>query len=163
IWNRQGQLLRYFRADSRNLLGITWSPDGQQLLTGGSDKMLSLWTAQGRRLKTWHAHQDLINSVAWSHTVNGVSVIASGSRDRTVKLWTTEVQLLRTLTGHQQSVNVVTFSPDGQWLASGSDDTTVRLWRRSGQAVRTIPTGNSSILTVAFSPNNQTLLAAGAG
>ena len=56
--------------------------DGSRFLSGNSDHTLNLWDARtGKLLKAFKAHDDKVNSVAFS--ADGTELL-SGSEDRTV-------------------------------------------------------------------------------
>jgi dipeptidyl aminopeptidase/acylaminoacyl peptidase len=110
---------------NNSVWSVSFSPDGQTIATGSSDKTVKLWNRDGTLLKTLTGHNDSVWSVSFSPDGQ---TIATGSSDKTVKLWNRDGTLLKTLTGHNDSVWSVSFSPDGQTIATGSDDKTVKLW-----------------------------------
>ena len=148
---------------------VAFSPDGQTLATGSSDKTVRLWTVTDPAHPTplgppLTGHADTINSVAFSPDGQ---TLATGSSDKTVRLWTVTdpahpTPLGPPLTGHTNYVNAVAFSPDGRTLATGSSDKTARLWTVTDPA-HPVPLGppltghTNSVLTVAFSPDGRTL------
>ncbi|PIE82905.1 MAG: hypothetical protein CSA09_04780 [Candidatus Contendobacter odensis] len=64
---------------------VTFSPNGQQILTGWNnfDHFAVLWDTQGNKLKEF-AHSDDVNSVSFSP--NGQQIL-TGSNDKTAKLY----------------------------------------------------------------------------
>jgi len=74
----------------RNLMvSVRWSPDGKQLLTGGSDGLARIWTLtdtdfQGSGRQRWNlrakmqVHSQAVRAVAWSP--DGQHVLTSGRR-----------------------------------------------------------------------------------
>ena len=104
---------------------VVFSPDGQTIALGSTDKTVKLWSRQGKLLNTLNGHNDSVISVMFSPDGQ---TIASGSGDKTVKLWSRDGRLLNTLKGHDVYVRSVVFSPDGQTIASGSEDKTIKLW-----------------------------------
>jgi len=111
---------------------VAFSPDGQYILCGNSDRSLSLWSdwkAEDRwqRAKSFTGHQDQITCVAYSPDGK---LVASGSLDKTVRIWkAADGKQVRVLSGHTAGVTAVAFLPDGPYLVSGSSDHTVRIWR----------------------------------
>jgi len=104
------------------------------------------------------AHQDGVNTVAWSPDGE---TLATGARDNTIKLWTNKGQLIQTLRGHQGSVYRVVFSPDGETLASASQDNTIKLWTNKGQLIQTLRGHQGSVYALNFSPDGSILASAG--
>jgi WD40 repeat protein len=116
------ETLGAWKADHKS---IAFSPDGQRLATGSTDRVIHLGALQGdpTLLK---GHRSEVCSVAFRPDGQR---IASGSKDYTVRLWNVELAAeVKTLEGHTGAVHGVAFSPDGKLLASGSADKTVRLW-----------------------------------
>ena len=67
------------------VLSVSFSPDGQTLVSGSSDKTLQLWNANtGKHIRTLKGHKNSVFSVAFSPDGE---TIASGSWDRTLRLW----------------------------------------------------------------------------
>ncbi|KAI9235120.1 MAG: WD40-repeat-containing domain protein [Podila humilis] len=60
-------------------------PSGQQIASGGEDRMIRLWDAQtGACCQMLSGHKDRVMSVAYSSSGNQ---LASVSEDRTIRLW----------------------------------------------------------------------------
>ncbi|MBE9235138.1 hypothetical protein IQ227_03550, partial [Anabaena aphanizomenioides LEGE 00250] len=122
-----GNLLQTLTGHSNRIRSVAYSPDGQTLASGSSDKTIKLWDVKtGNLLQTLSGHSHWVNSVAYSPDGQ---TLASGSYDKTIKLWNVKTgNLLQTLTGHSNRIRSVAYSPDGQTLASGSRDETIKLW-----------------------------------
>jgi TonB family protein len=157
-----GNLLQTLSGHSYSVISVAYSPDGQTLASGSSDKTIELWNVKtGNLLQTLFGHSNWVNSVAYSPDGQ---TLASGSRDKTIKLWNVKTgNRLQTLPGHSDSVRSVVYSLDGQTLASGSDDKTIKIWDvKTGNLLQTLPGHSSSVWSVAYSPDGQTL-ASGSG
>ena len=136
---------------------VAWSPDGQTLASGSSDKSIKLWdVASGQEKATLAGHSGGVVEVAWSPDGK---TLASGSQDRSVKLWdSTTGKEQATLAGHSGSVLSVAWSPDGQTLAGGSWDDTVTLWNPvTGKEKLTLVGHSGRVRRVAWSPDGQSL------
>ena len=141
----------------RTVNSVSFSPDGKQFATGGSDGVVRLWDAvSAKELLTCRARKNSVHSVAFS---SDGERLASDSVDNSIKLWDSHTgECLRTFTGHENSVRSVAFSPDGEWLASGSYDKTIKLWNsHTGECLRTLKAHKNSISSVTFSPDGEWL------
>ena len=151
-----GQLARNFTGYGQVVNSVAFSPDGQFLASGSSDRSVKIWrVSNGTLVSSRFDHTQRVNAVAFSP--NGQWLV-SGSDDQTAKLYrTSDWGLERTLTGHSNQVFAVAFSPDSMSLATGSWDQTVRLWNVSDWTLAfSLPHG-SGVGAVAFSPNGNTL------
>jgi WD40 repeat protein/tetratricopeptide (TPR) repeat protein len=146
--------------DQNQVNDVSFSPDGQRLVTVGQDGMVRLWNRQGQQLNQWQGHQGAIFSVKFSPT--GQKLVTAGA-DNTARLWSVSGQQLAQMQGHQAAVTSVDFSQNGQLLATGGEDGTVRLWNQKGQQLRQWDGKDSQgkLWDVSFSPNGQQLATTG--
>ena len=136
------------------VLGVDFSPNGEQIVSAAGDNTVKLWQRNGKLIETFTGHTDTVLDVTFSPDGE---TIASAAKDGTVRLWNRNGRLLRTLSGHQGAVEKVVFSPDGEILASASEDNTVRLHDRGGDLVGVLIGHEREILTVVFSRDGQTI------
>lgn len=116
---------------------LSWSLDGDRLLSGGWDNMIKLWQVGGadedgwRLLASFEGHDAGVQSVAFAP---GGRRAVSGGWDHQLKLWHVGGDdvagwgLLGILGAHAGAVYAVAWSPDGRRVASGGDDRAVKLW-----------------------------------
>ncbi len=148
---------------------VSISPHGLILATASDDKMVKLWTLEGKNIQTLEGHDDAVTQVSFNQ--NG-TMMATASSDRTIKLWqfneqTKQFQLLKTLIGHDNSILDLKFSPDGQTLASAGLDNTVKLWRSNQKIYQKSEIYHNNIhqgfiYQVRFSPDGKKIATASA-
>lgn len=155
---------------------VVISPDGQLLVSGGSDRTITVRSLRtGKLLCTLNGHSGSVFAVAISP--DGQTLI-SGGWDKTIQVWNLNTALrqsrnpsdglLYTLTGHADGVNCLALSPDGKLLASGSEDSSINLWDLSTQRqvlrspLLTLTGHSEGVRSIAMSPDGQTLVSVSA-
>jgi WD40 repeat protein len=117
---------------------LAYSPDGQTLATGSSDRRIKLWDARTDQEKVnLSGHSGFVYSLAFSPD-GRILVSVAGSE---VKLWDVgTAQELMSLAGHTGAVYCAAFSPDGQTLAtagaSANGKGEIKFWRAPGPRPR---------------------------
>uniref|UniRef100_B8HXM0 WD-40 repeat protein n=1 Tax=Cyanothece sp. (strain PCC 7425 / ATCC 29141) TaxID=395961 RepID=B8HXM0_CYAP4 len=159
---RNGSLVQTLEANG-GIRGVAFSPDGRQVISGGSNGTVKLWRRDKLGRFPRHPDQSLVGHQTAVYAVSfnpQGNLIASGSADQTIKLWRPNGQLFQTLTGHRGAINSVSFSPDGKTLASASSDNTVKLWQPGKDAVKTLEGHDAGVADVKFSPDGRLLASA---
>jgi WD40 repeat protein len=139
---------------------LTFSPEGDQVLTGAGRGALKLWDAKtGQQLAAFVGHANYISACAFSPDGKR---FASASRDETIRVWDPATgQLTALLTGHTAEVSRLAFSPDGKFLVSASGDKTLRWWNAlTGAALATLSGHTDEIHACAFAPDGTRIVSA---
>ena len=139
---------------------VTFSPDGETLASGSSDKTVRLWDVRTRKLRqTLAGHNEMVTTIAFSPDGK---TLASGSWDKTVRLWNIQTGKQKTVLRHNGRLHTLAFSGSGAILASGASDETVRLWNvQTGELKQTLTGNEGPVFAVAFSPDGRTLASGG--
>ncbi|MEH2196006.1 MAG: caspase family protein [Nostoc sp.] len=148
-------------AHSAEVVSVSFSPDGQTIVSASNDKTAILWGRDGTKLRILTGHTAKVRSVSFSPDGQ---MIATASFDRTVKLWRTkDGSLIRTLNGHTAEVVSVSWSSNGEMIATGSADRTAKIWKVSdGHLLRTLSGYKDFVNSVSFSPDGEILAIASA-
>jgi len=105
---------------------VSFSPDGNYIVSASFDKNIKLWTKSGKYLTTFRGHVGEVYQVCWSADSR---MFVSGSKDSTMKVWDSKkMKMLMDLPGHADEVYSVDWSPDGRAVASGSKDRLLKFW-----------------------------------
>jgi WD40 repeat protein len=145
---------------SNDIWSITFSPDGQLLVSGRGGGDILIWDVATQKPagEPFFAHTDTVMAVAISPDGR---LLASGGGDWLIRLWEMDTgePIGEPLAGHTDAVISLDFSPDGHILVSGGWDGTIRVWDvATGQAIgQSIIAGSSIMSSVTFSPDGTTL------
>lgn len=176
------EINRFEKHDGK-VFSVTFSPDGQQLVSVGADQTVRFWklgktvgensgeTCQQAEQQEIGFHSTSVRTLAYS---SDQDYMATGDANGVVKLWTCNGQLHKTLSQTHQvrdregkiqasRVNRVQFSPGSQYLASAGSDGQIFLWTRSDgfrDLIRVEHQDSTPITTLVFSPNGKYLASA---
>ena len=152
IWQRDGRLLRTFKAYQGPVIGVAISPNGQLIASSNGDTTVKLWRRDGTLVKTLTGFKAATGKVKFSP--DGKLIVASSAD--TIKLWRSDGRLLKTLR-HGVIFTPVVFSPDGELMVSAADSGTLKIWQRDGTLLKTLSGIPSPVFSIAFSPDGKTL------
>ncbi|GBG32365.1 Notchless protein-like 1 [Hondaea fermentalgiana] len=136
------------------LLHVSFSPDGEQLASGGGDTTVRFWNVASRMPRhVCKGHRNHVLCTAWSP--DGLR-FASGDRNGELRLWdpATGAAVGKPLTGHRQWITSLAWEPQHanpacERLISGSKDGTARVWNvRTGRSEMTLTGHSDSIEAV---------------
>ncbi|HEY1600046.1 MAG TPA: c-type cytochrome domain-containing protein [Pirellulales bacterium] len=159
-------------ASEQPIRTVAFSPDNVQLVTGGDDRLIHLWSADnGAAFETYSGHAAPVLAVAFA----GDGRVVSGSADKSAIAWDLHPAWTwqRTIGGPESAllvdrVTALDFSPDGKLLASGSGEPSrsgeLKIWNvADGTLAREIADAHSdTIFGLDFSPDGKYLASCGA-
>ncbi len=141
------------------IYSVNFSPDNKLIVSGGSDKAVKLWNADGSERAVLEGHDGVVSSVNFSS--DGKSII-SASGDKTVRIWNADGSERAVLKGHDAAVTSANFSSDGKSIVSAGLDGTIKLWNADGSKQETFKEGHQgSVWSVNFSPDGDSIISSG--
>jgi WD40 repeat protein len=152
---RTGNLLQTFPGHRGRVRAVTFSADGQTVVSAGDDRRALIWdVASGQLLRTITAHSTALTSLAF--TPDGGRLITA-SQDGSVNL--SEIASRSSgedlvCRGHEDFVLNVAFDTQGQRLASASADGTVRVWNAARGELELVLTHPPALVAAASSSPN---------
>ena len=82
------QFVSKFEGHRQEVCGLKWSPDSQQLCSGGNDNRLLVWSPKTTEpVLKFYDHEAAVKAVAWSPHQHGLLVSGGGTADRTIRFW----------------------------------------------------------------------------
>ena len=163
VWDAvTGNDLRQMTGHPGGALAVSFTSDGETLLSAGADNIVRLWDprsgeALGEITENFGAFE--VVAFAPDHTT-----IALGSWESTIRFCDIasgrEISQIR---GPRVGVKALAFSPDGRALATGSVNGSIGIWERaSGKERRQLPKHADGTFCVAFSSDSRRLATSGA-
>lgn len=161
---RDGTLLRSFKAHEGEITKVLFNPVDKNLVTLGKDNQIKLWDLSVNLLKSWQWKQEISNSIFDSiqdanFSPDGKILATIGGSERKIQLWNLEGVLLRSWQVDNIVVTSVNFSPDGRTLVTAGDKT-VKLWDLEGKLLKVISGHQANIISVKFSPDGKIIATA---
>jgi WD40 repeat protein len=149
---------REFVAHERPIAALAMSADGKLLVTGGDDRVVTIWDAErGLRQASFRAPD----------TVTAVALSSDGKR-LAIGMWNGSVLLRKAvgtgkellLRAHEENVTSLVFGSGGIVLATASGDDRCKLWQAErGMPLLTLdPGGDYDITSVALSAGGKWLM-----
>ena len=132
-----GTVLHSVNAHNNWVTTLSYDPNNQFLVTGGSDFTVKIWDTTGVNKGTLIGHTGHLTKVLVS---NDGSKIYSSSKDNTVKIWDVATKsLLRTIYVSNSDVNAIALSPSNDHLVTVSSDSIIRIYETAmGQKIDSI-------------------------
>ncbi len=87
LWTSDGALIKTIKGNTRGMMAVDFSPDGQMLVAVGASGAVKLWKIDGTEITTLTGHEGNVWGVAFSP--DGKQIASAGD-DRTVILWDVE-------------------------------------------------------------------------
>jgi WD40 repeat protein len=150
-------------AHSGHVASVAFAPDGQVLLSAGTDNTVQPWTVPSwKPVRTRECCEERIDTLSFFPEGR---LLVSGPSDTTASPWRfPSGHLLHALRGHKKTVACVRVSPSGRPLASAPYDDLAKLWPLpAGEELATLKGHSRNVTTVAFSPDGETLAGYGSG
>jgi cell division cycle 20-like protein 1 (cofactor of APC complex) len=169
-------LVRDIRADEpsiydwekhkQEVCGLKWSPDDQQLASGGNDNKLFIWSVHNKDpLAKFSDHCAAVKAIGWSPHQHGLLATGGGTADRCIKFWNTlTLQPIHSIDTGSQVWNL-TFSKNVNEIVSthGYSLNQIIVWKYpTMQKVATLTGHTYRVLYLSLSPDGQTIVT-GAG
>ena len=142
---------------ANGVLAVSYSQDGERLVTGGADRTARVWDSDtGKLLADFTDHDGSIGGVAFHPSGE---LVATASEDRSVRVWrAADGRQVQQVGGLGGPLRAVAFSRDGRLLAAGGSAGQTFVWAwPSGRLVGTFKMHADLINSVAFAADGRIL------
>ena len=154
---------------TQEVCGLTWSPDGETLASGGNDNLLCLWDATasaraGPRFQ-FTDHQAAVKALAWSPHERNLLATGGGTADRSIKFWNTQTGALLNSIDTGSQVCALKWNPFEKEILSshGYSRNQLTLWKYPSMSkIKEFEGHTARVLHMAVGPDGGTVLSAAA-
>eukprot|EP00957_Ditylum_brightwellii_P209992 15364458-Ditylum_brightwellii.AAC.1 len=154
---------------TQEVCGLSWSPDGLTLASGGNDNKLCLWDAATSSTSSPRfaltEHQAAVKALAWSPHERNLLATGGGTADRTIKFWNGQTGALLNSIDTGSQVCALQWNPFEKELLSshGFARNQLCLWKYPTMAkVKELDGHTARVLHMACSPDGGTVVSAAA-
>lgn len=135
VWHYDGAVVKcVFDAHSSDIKCIGWAPDGSNIVTGGKDLAVCVWTAGGILVRRIHSpyHMDYIGRIAWAPDGSAFATLGG---NHNICVWNVKDMTV--------STHIVCVALDLAWASDGSKfavlgNNEISLWTAGGKAITRI-------------------------
>jgi cell division cycle 20-like protein 1 (cofactor of APC complex) len=151
----------------QEVCGLKWSPDEQQLASGGNDNKLFVWSSNNfsRPSCKFTSHTAAVKAIAWSPHQHGLLVSGGGTADRCIRSWDTlNNNMLGSIDVGSQVCSLLFSNTVDELVSShGYSQNHIYVWKHSNMRKLATLTGHTSrVLYLAASNDGETIVS-GAG
>lgn len=150
----------------QEVCGLQWSPDGQQLASGGNDNLCCVWdVGQTTPRYAFDAHTAAVKALAWSPHQANLLASGGGTADRTIRFWNTSTGACLNTVDTKSQVCALQWSKLRNEVISshGFSQNQVIVWKYPSMSKLAELTGHTQrVLHMAQSPDGTTIVSAAA-
>eukprot|EP01137_Pigoraptor_chileana_P013726 Opistho-2@67564 len=150
----------------QEVCGLRWSPDEEQLASGGNDNKLFVWgRTHTTPIQRFAEHTAAVKAIAWSPHQHGLLASGGGTADRCIRFWNTVTgQALQHTDTGSQVCNLVWSKTVNEIVSThGYSQNQIVVWKYpSMRQIATLTGHTYRVLYLAMSPDGQTIVT-GAG
>lgn len=154
------------RGHEQEVCGLKWSPNGQQLASGGNDNLLHIWDANNDRpTHCITSHQAAVKALAWCPFQSNLLASGGGTADRCIKFSNTHTGAVLNSIDTASQVCALQWSRHEREILSshGFSQNQLCLWKYPSMVKVAEFTGHTSrVLHLAQSPDGTTVVSGAA-
>ncbi|GAM17015.1 hypothetical protein SAMD00019534_001900, partial [Acytostelium subglobosum LB1] len=153
---------------TQEVCGLKWSPNGQQLASGGNDNIVNVWDVNNEAgfetpKLTFEQHTAAVRAIAWCPWQQDLLATGGGAADRTIRFWNTQTGACLNQIDTMSQVCSIQWSLHHKELVSshGFSQNQLCVWKYPTMTKIAELNGHTSrALHTAISPDGETVVSA---
>ncbi|KAH0849014.1 hypothetical protein HID58_090454, partial [Brassica napus] len=166
IFNNDVRFMSYpvstYKGHTQEVCGLKWSASGQQLASGGNDRLVHIWdrSTSTQWLHRLRGHTSAVKALAWCPFQSDLLASGGGAEDRKIKFWNTRTgACLNSLDTASQVSSLLWSNNQRELLCSHGSQLT--LWKYPSMVKMAELSGHTSrVLSMTQSPDGCTVVSA---
>lgn len=153
---------------TQEVCGLSWSPDGRYLASGGNDNLVHVWPRvqeggagnESQSVRCWSEHQGAVKALAWCAWQPNVLASGGGTSDRHIRIWNVNSGSCVSSLDTQSQISSLVFAPNYKELVSahGYAHNNVVVWKYpSLTKIAELSGHEDRVLSLVLSPDNSTI------
>lgn len=152
LWDLRGNKIGEWPTDREDIQQISFSQDGQQLVTLALDGSINLWNLSGELLLTLPKGKHHQQAVSFTSPENHLLAV---NQEGTVQTWNQSGELIKTFQDFPELAINVAFDRDSEYLAILDGQRNVHIWDSSGKLLDHLT--DIEAINLSFSPDGEYL------
>lgn len=160
-----GNMIRYFKGHTDNVVSATYSQDGNLIVSLSADGTVRVWNSETEQnVKTFNAISVINEETHFMSVVlspDGKRVAATMHNGK-IAIWNIDTASVVSIMNHDTNpVNCVDYSSDGKCIVSGSINHNIKIWNvENGELIMTLNGHTGIINTIIYSPDSKQIVSA---
>jgi cell division cycle protein 20 (cofactor of APC complex) len=152
------------RGHDQEVCGLTWSPDGKRLASGGNDNLVNIWDASGNQMHRFTEHRAAVKAIAWCPWQSNLLATGGGTLCKAIKFWNTSRGTCINTIDTKSQISALIWSAEHREIISGHgfSENQLTIWKYpSLERVCDLTGHTERILSMAVNPAGTTVVSAG--
>lgn len=151
LWSRDGQLLQSLQGHKGMIHSVTFSPDGQHILTASADRSARMWNMMGKKVARFKGHSGEVTTAAFFP--DGTKVVTAG-QDGMAIIWNLKGEVIKRIPVWEEGgIDALAIAPNGKEFVVGQDgnEHNLKIIALNGTILDSFTSANNYISKLHFS------------
>lgn len=168
VWHHDPRQARHhvstMQGHTQEVCGLTWSPDGKYLASGGNDNLVNIWSPDGNQVHRFTEHKAAVKAMAWCPWQSNILATGGGTACKSIKFWNSGRGTCINSIDTKSQISALIWSTEHREIISGHgfSENQLTIWKYpSLERVSDLTGHTERVLSMASSPDGSTVVSAG--